>query len=82
MEILKCNSGRILIKMGNDFSGITIYALGERIMDWKGFCISVSSIKQIEPVEKTLSPDEKKAIAIAISECTTLSMPIEFYEVL
>ena len=80
MEILKCNSGRIIIKMDDNFSGITIHALGERIMDWKGFCISVSSIKQVEPLEKVLSSDEKKAIAAAISKCKTLTMPIEFYE--
>ena len=82
MEILKCNSGRIIIKMGEDFSGISIHATGERILDWKGFCISTSSIKQIEPIEKVLSADEKKTIAIAISKCKTLTMPIEFYEVL
>ena len=66
--------------MDDDFSGITIQASGERIKDWKVFCISASSIKQIAPIEKTFSADEKNDIAVAISKCKTLSMPVEFYE--
>ena len=82
VEIIKCTSGTIVIRLGDDFSGIIVSASGERTLNWEGFCISVSSIKQIEPEEKTLSTEDKKAIATSIHKCKTLSMPIEFYEAL
>jgi len=82
VKIISCTSGTIVIKLDDDFSGITICASGERILNWEGFCISAASIKQIEPDEKAFSAKEKKDIAIAISKCNSLTMPIEFYEVL
>jgi len=80
MEILKCTSGTIEIKLDDEFKNITIRASGERILDYKGFCISVGSIKQIEPTEMSLPLEKKKRIANAIARCKTLSRPIEFYE--
>ena len=86
MEILKCNSSRIIIRLNEKFSNVTIQASGERIMDWEGFCISTSSIKQIKPIEKVFSIEEKNEIANAIKgykDFTYLSqsMPVELYEV-
>ena len=82
MEILNCNSGKIVIKMDDDFSNITVSAGGELVRDYTTFCIISRTIKQIEPEEKALTNDEKKAIVTAIANCNTLDMPVEFYGVL
>ena len=78
MEIIKCGKGDITIKLDGELSCITISAFGERILDYSGFCISVNSIKQVEPIEKKLSIEEKKVIVQAISNWASPTMPIEF----
>ena len=78
MNIIKCGKGDITIEMDSDFNGVTISAFGDMILDYKGFCISVNSIKQIKPYEKKLSVDEKRAIVNAISNWQTPTMIIKF----
>jgi len=81
MEMLSFNSSQILIKMDENFSGITISGGGELVKEYSTFCIIFATIKQVQPTEKSLSSDEKKAVVSAISSCKTLSMPVIFHGV-
>ena len=82
MEILKCTRGEIVVRLDESFNGVTISATGGRICDWKGFSVSISSIKQIAPIEKVLSAEEKHKIATAINNCKSFVMAVNFFDFL
>ena len=80
MEIISCSRSKIVIKLGEEFSNVTISAIGERICDYAGFCIYRDSIKQIEPFEKALTAEDRETIATAIFNCTSFIMSKKFVE--
>ena len=80
MKLKKCTSGTVVIELDEEFSDITVSAVGELINRGEGFCLSIASIAQEEPSPRELELSEQEQVAAAIAQWESAPISIEFYE--